>query len=1422
MSTGEDKSVDQSVSDLPSYSRLQKTWRALRGFCLITALHSGRGVRHTLRLCFKFLVFAYFFFALLFLFLRFVALPNVERYKPELEQYASDQLKRPVKIASLQAEWRGWHPEVDIREFQILNKEGRADLSLPEIHTQISWWSLFVFDLRFSRLEVVAPSLQIVRRPDGFIEVAGFRINPNAGGGNNEQALEWLLAQSELSINGGKISWDDQLSGLPGIELKDLHLRVQNHWRNHQFALQATPPTHMAAPLDIRGSLKQSVFAKKRVDLASWSGEVYADLKQADIPAIHRYFPFPIALEKGLGALRCWARIESGHLADFTADVQLIDVFGRFRKDLPELDMASVSGRIIASERVIKDYPYLPNIFGQTGHSLAVENLTMRTRSGLVLPATTLRETYIPASKGQAEKVELYAKSLDLHSLANFAEHLPIPADQRQILVDVAPKGLLRNFTARWQGSFPEISTYTIEGEFVELQMRPLKAQLARPKIGKQPAKAGFPATPGFDNLSGRISANEKSGRLTLDSKALHLQLPSYFVDPEMPFDSLRMNAKWELQNNQDFRFEIQDLSFEQNGATARVHGSHHRNMRQVDLGDVDLQGELTGFDLKTITRFIPEKAPEHLRHWLSNALLDGKANNVSLRLKGRLQDFPFTSVDLKQKSTGEFVVRGSIADGRLNFLPGVLAKDGVSPFWPVIDNIKGSFVFDRARMEIRAETAQTNQVALSKVLAVIPDLASHDSVLAIDGNAAGPLQSMFNYVKASPVDDWIGNFLHDSSGSGSAQLALKLQLPLHSIIDSKVNGTLSLNANDTVLQPGLPLISGLNGKLEFNERGVNLNTLKANALGGPLTATGGTQKDGVIRIKLDGLATSDGIQKHFEGADFAPLLERLSGNSRYLAQINVKRRQLELQVDSNLQGFGIDFPAPFNKSPTEHLPLHFDMQADLAGDTNEIRDTIKLNAGELLQAVYQRQRSADRNAKFHVLRGAIAINAMPRIPEDGLSLQVESKSLNLDDWRSLVPTPQRTSVVSEDATILSSGMMQYLSPNRVSLVTDELQIFGKKIEKIVLGGSRVGKSWQANVESTQASGAIEWIPANEKYQNGLISAKLGRLYIPRSAAADVSELLQAKNTTKQLPALEIHAEQFELFGKKFGRADLSASNTVALEGREWNIDRLHLKNEDAELNASGKWSVIKDLSQTQLNYTLDISNAGKLLDRLGFVDFLRSGKGKLEGDLRWTGLPFELDLPSLSGKLELKLNAGQFLKVDGGMAKLIGVLNMQSLPRRLFLDFRDVFAEGFAFDTVNGTANIVNGVATTDNFKMSSVSATVLAEGSANIVKETQDLHVARIANLNFGAASVVYGLIANPAIGLSTFLAQLLFKDPLKRAATEELKITGTWQNPVVTELENKERQAILEKQKADKLKSEQNKKEPSLTNPEHASEK
>ncbi|MFZ6817603.1 YhdP family protein [Undibacterium sp. Ji22W] len=1387
----------------------RKTLHSGRAACVLAAFHGGRGLRKTLRVFLKTLLVCYFIFAALFLLLRYVVLPNLENYKTEIEQYASVKLGRQLSIRNLQANWQGFNPQIALQGILIQDQNSRVALTLPEINTTLSWWSLAALELRFSEIEIVSPQLNIHRDLHGVIEVAGFPLQLNGHTDGGETGLNWVLAQHQIKIVRGHVEWNDQLRANPPLRLTDVNFVLTNHWRQHNFAMQAIPPANVAAPVDIRGQFQHSVFATKKSELSSWSGELYADLKHADLPAIHQYFPFPFTLDKGVGSVKSWIKVKQGRFEDFTADVHLQDVIGKFRKDLPVLDMAQVSGRIIASEQIKSNYKYLSWLPGQSGHSLALVNFSMKTRDGLVLPATTLKETFTPGENGQGEKVELYTQSLDLHSLANFAEHLPIPADQRRLLISVAPKGILKDFTARWQGSFPEISSYSIKGQFSNLEMQALKAQLGRPKTGKLPAKAAVPAIPGFDNLSGYIDANDKGGSFTLDSIDLLLQLPSYFVDPLMPFKRLKMQARWQFQQNDQLQLQIQQMEFEQDGAIGSLSGKHSLSMRQSDLGEVDLNGHLQGFDIKTINRYIPVQAPEHLRDWLSHALLDGEANDVVFRLKGSLAHFPFQQKDPESGKQGEFYVKGNLRNGKLNFLPGVFAKDGLAPFWPVIDSIKGNFIFERGRMEIRADTALTNSVPLNKVRAIIPDLLEHNPVLQIDGNASGNLQIMLNYLKASPVDDWLANFLHDTAATGNGQLNLKLNLPLNSINDSKVNGLLQLNNAETILQPDLPLISMLNGKLEFNEHGLSLNNLKANLLGGAVQANGGSQKDGTIKIKLEGLATAEGIQKHLANVDVSNLLDSLKGEAKYTTQIYVKKRQTEVVVESDLQGLAWNLPAPLTKAANELASMRFEILPEASTDQNDLREQIKLSVGNRFNAHYQRKKTLEKNAKWSVVRAAVAVNAPAILPDSGLNLHVQSKSLNVDEWRRLIDAQAKNHASKNIAkgNIAEPNpavdFAQYVEPTSLSVVTDEIYLFGKKMDNIVLGASNQIGLWQANLDSTQASGFISWNGFGKPQNPGQISARLSRLMIPKSAAGDVGDLLEAKNTTKQIPSLDIQVENFELFNKKLGHLALNASNTLATQGREWNIDKLILKNDDAELSATGQWTARGTDSQTKLQYVLDIANSGKLLDRFDFADVLRGGKGKLEGDLQWTGLPFDLDIPSLSGQLQLKLAAGQFLKVDPGAAKLLGVLSMQSLPRRFTLDFRDVFSDGFAFDSIVGTAKILHGIATTDNLKMSSVNAAVLMEGHADIAKESQDLHVAVIPDFNAGAASVVYGLAVNPVIGLGTFLAQLFFRDPLKRAFTYEYQITGPWTNPIVNKIENKERQQILEKQKTEQNK-------------------
>ncbi|HAV35959.1 MAG TPA: TIGR02099 family protein, partial [Massilia sp.] len=362
----------------------------------------------------------------------------------------------------------------------------------------------------------------------------------------------------------------------------------------------------------------------------------------------------------------------------------------------------------------------------------------------------------------------------------------------------------------------------------------------------------------------------------------------------------------------------------------------------------------------------------------------------------------------------------------------------------------------------------------------------------------------------------------------------------------------------------------------------------------------------------------------------------------------------------------------------------------------------------------------------------------------------------------------------------------QYVVPTTIAARAAELFVADRRMVDVVVGATHRGSSWQANLQSRQASGHVGW--SEQPGQGvGKVTARLASLVIPESSAAEVKDLLESNRGAASIPALDIVAERFELFNKQFGRLDLQASNVQALAGKEWRIDRLSLSNPDGQLRATGRWLTKDGKSNTSMNFNLDILDAGRLLDRLGFPETLRRGKGKLSGDLSWSGLPYALDIPSLSGQIELNVGGGQFLKQDPGAAKLLGVLSLQALPRLLKLDFHDVFSEGLAFDGITANAMISRGVVKTDNLKMHGVAATVLMDGTADIANESTNLHVVVIPEFNLGTGPLVYGLAVNPVIGIGSYLAQLFLRAPVMKALTYQMQITGPWKSPTITKLDN-----------------------------------
>jgi len=363
-----------------------------------------------------------------------------------------------------------------------------------------------------------------------------------------------------------------------------------------------------------------------------------------------------------------------------------------------------------------------------------------------------------------------------------------------------------------------------------------------------------------------------------------------------------------------------------------------------------------------------------------------------------------------------------------------------------------------------------------------------------------------------------------------------------------------------------------------------------------------------------------------------------------------------------------------------------------------------------------------------------------------------------------------------------------------LGLQASTLTTQGRTLHDVVAGITREGTTWRANIDARELSGHAVYTPSTRQ-QSSRLYARLARLNLPPSAISDVESLLETPPTS--MPALDIQIEDLTLRNKRLGRIDIEAVNTesrsprltAAANGREWQLQKFNVTVPEASLRASGRWAAAVDSRprRTEMNFRLDVQDAGALLGRLGTPGALRAGSGHLEGQIGWNGSPLSLHYPSMQGQFQIRMGRGQFLKADPGVAKLLGVLSLQGLPRRLLLDFRDVFSDGFAFDTVQGDVQIQQGIASTHNLQIDGVNAVVKMEGSADIAHETQQLRVLILPQLDAGGASVVAGIAINPVVGLTSFLAQWLLKSPLSRAAIQEFTIDGSWSDPRVTKMES-----------------------------------
>jgi uncharacterized protein (TIGR02099 family) len=1055
--------------------------------------------------------------------------------------------------------------------------------------------------------------------------------------------------------------------------------------------------------------------------LAAWRGEAYAELDYADLAGWQAWVDYPLELPRGRGGLRLWLGIDNQRLDSLTADVRLSDVALRLAPELPMLELERVDGRI-AGQRLA------------AGFAGTVKRLTLAARGGIRVEPTDLDLHWTPGTDTVPARGEANASQLDLGALGALAGHLPLERNLRQRLAAFAPQGRLEELKLAWAGGPDRLSAYSFKARFADLG---LNAQ---------------GAIPGFAGLDGRIEGSEKGGSLELDSTDAAIDLPAVFPERRLGFSALAARADWKVEGGAvDVRLER--ASFENADAAGEASGRYRGD--GASPGTIDLSARLSRAQGGAVWRYMPLVVNQDTRDWLRRSIVGGAAT-ASLRLKGDLYNFPFAD------GSGIFEVKGPFHGASLDYAPG----------WPRFEDVTGDLTFVGARMVIRAQSARLWGVTLADVKAEIPDLGAPEELMTITGSARGPTGDFLRFIEASPVGDRIDHFTEDMRATGNGELRLRLDMPLRRIADTRVDGHYRFAGNGLVYDADMPPLADINGELRFTGDRLEAQRIRAMMLGAPMSLDVATVA-GRVEVKAAGSLQVRNLRQLYGHR----LFEHLSGSAPWTGSIRVKKRAAEVRIESSLQGVSSSLPEPFNKTAATSLPLVVERKpppevprprrpAGAEGAPAD-RDQLVMTLGDVFRLQLVRRHEADQAV---IERGLVAVGAAEaRLPEQGVAVAVRAGQVDVDFWRGLAVNGGNG---SNGGIGSNGGAGGGLPVQHFELQAGELTAQGRALKDVQLSGDLQAGTWKLDLKSREAAGRLDWNGAGA----GRLSGHLAHLTVPESGGTD--ETGGIMEATDPWPAIDLAVDRFRFRGMDLGALRLKAENA---EGT-WSA-HFDASSDDGHVQGDGRWRPGPTQTETHLDFKLSAKSVEKLLARFGYPNTVRRGTATLDGQLTWAGPPAAIDYRSLNGRLNLTAAGGQFNKLEPGVGRLLGIVSLQSLPRRISLDFRDIFTEGFAFDSITGQFAVKQGVMETRDMQIQGPAAKVLMNGSVDLSHETQDLKVRVQPALGETVATGV--LLASPAVGAAAWVMNKLFGNPLDKAFAFDYSVTGSWADPKVEKL-------------------------------------
>ncbi|MGY6588858.1 MAG: YhdP family protein [Wenzhouxiangella sp.] len=787
---------------------------------------------------------------------------------------------------------------------------------------------------------------------------------------------------------------------------------------------------------------------------------------------------------------------------------------------------------------------------------------------------------------------------------------------------------------------------------------------------------------------------------------------------------------------------EVDGLAIEKPTLSASANGRVYFDGQPRPFLDLVIEADrIDGIDPRP---FLPPRyMPETAIGWMDASIpeVTNAQGHVLLHLRAGTR-----SADMRPEL---FQAEASFDNQRLDYWPG----------WPAGEQLAGQVRFAGRRLEGRVDSGRLGTLDVSVPQFHIANLTAPIMRMAVEADDV-PAAELADLLASMPVEGWAAA-LEPLQWSGNTAVDLALVLPFADMENWDIAGQGRLQGVDLVVPNVALRLPGLRGDIEFDRRQL-----------GPARLSLDTQPDAALTVnaefdaparmtaeaRIDPLALVDWPALGLAPGRFS------AGQTRLDLGIHGRTAGgVRIELASDLTGLALDLPAPLTKGSADAWPLLMAVELGGAAPGGQV------NLGE---AARLRWLAGGEDG----YRVGLALNdAEPGLPEQpGWRVRGQLDQLPLGEWiERLAASGTGALPAPGDA---ATGLDLAIEVGRMTG-------FGLQLDDLPIRLQRHSQHWMLALDGEQLAGEVT-IP--QPLDSGRVLAiDLARLHLaplpPSEEPPDLMLHPASQQTSsidpRGLPPLSILVEDLRWGTIALGRARVESH--AGPDGME--IELFDITGDDVRLHGRGRWQLFDERIQSSFQGRLTTQSLSGLLDAAGYDSGIEASRARVDADVRWPGAPQDFSLARLSGELDLRISEGSIPEARPGAGRLLGLVSFTAIPRRLMLDFRDVFGAGLQFDSIEGRFDLASGFARTDGLRIETSAARITVSGDTDMAARLYDQTV--LIEPGLGATLPVIGILAGGPVGAAAglVLRQILDR-PLRGIAEARYAVTGPWDDPLI----------------------------------------